>query len=186
VQHLDDSISLAIEPKALAARLIAEVEEFGHLQEADPLILYVFTERAIPFRGGLADAVICEPRWQGPLGLLAEVLVARLVQQQDGAALDPDYVVIVDGARWRSLDAERRERLIFHELKHLVAREDEFGVVRRSSSTGKPLLKLVPHDYECFDAEIRRYGIETVGIEDIAPAIVEGQAQTRRRRLRIA
>lgn len=186
MQHLDDSVTIAAEPKAIAARLIAHLEEFSHLKEADPLVLYVFSERAIPFRGALAAAVILEPRWQGPLGLVAEFLVAQLLRQQEAAALDPDYVVIVEASNWRSLDAERRERLIFHELSHLVAREDEFRCVRRHKDTGKPLLKLVPHDYEVFDQEIRRYGIETVGVEAIAPAIVEGEARKKRRNLRIA
>lgn len=185
MQHLDDSVSLAVEPQHLAARLIASLEEFTHLKQADPLLLFVFSERAIPFRGALAAAVICEPRWQGPLGMLAEVLVARLATPQLGAPLDPDYVVIVDASHWRSLDAERRERLMFHELSHLVAREDEFGVVRRGKD-GRPLLKLVPHDVEVFLSEIERYGIETVGCEAIAPAIVEGEARKRLRGLRIA
>jgi hypothetical protein len=186
VQHLDDSVTLAAEPQAIAARLTATCEDFTHLQEAEPLLLFVFSERAIPFRGGLAAAVICEPRWQGPLGLLAEFLVAQLGEAQFGAALDPDYVVVVDASNWRGLDAERRERLVYHELSHLVAREDEFGVVRRHKDTGKPLLKLVHHDYEAFDAEIRRYGLETVGIEAIAHAIVDGEARKKRRRLRLA
>jgi hypothetical protein len=185
VQHLADTISLAAEPQTLAARLIAADDEFQHLKEAGPRLLFLFSERAIVFRGGLAAAVIIEPRWQGPLGMVAEFLVSQLVERQDGAALDPDYVVIVDASNWRSLNAERRERLMFHELSHLVAREDEFGVVRRGQD-GRPLLKLVPHDYEVFDSEIRRYGIETVGCEAIAPAIVEGEARKRRRGLRIA
>lgn len=186
MQHLDDSVSLADEPRTLAARLIASFDEFTHLHEADPLLLFLFSERAIPFRGGLAAAVIIEPRWQGPLGLVAEFLFAQLGAPQLGAALDADYVVIVDASIWRSLDAERRERLMFHELSHLVAREDEFGVVRRSKETGKPLLKLVPHDYEVFDSEIRRYGVETCGVEAIAHAIVQGETQKKRRGLRIA
>jgi hypothetical protein len=186
VQHLDDSFALAAEPQTIAARLIATCEEFGHLKEADPLLLFLFSERAIPFRGGFAAAVIIEPRWQGPLGLVAEFLLAHFGKGQLGAPLDADYIVVVDASNWRSLDAERRERLMFHELSHLVAREDEFGVVKRSSQTGQPLLKLVQHDYEAFDSEIRRYGLHTCGFEAIAPAIVEGEARKRRRGLRIA
>jgi hypothetical protein len=186
VQHLDDSVSLAAEPHTVAARLIASLDDFAHLKEADPSLLFVFSERAIPFRGGLAAAVVCEPRWQGPLGLIAEVLIAQFGARQLGAPRDPDYIVVVDASHWRSLDAERRERLMFHELSHLVAREDEFGVVRRNPQTGKPLLKLVPHDVEVFISEVARYGIETVGCEAIAPAIVEGEARKRRRTLKIA
>jgi hypothetical protein len=116
--------------------------------------------------------------------LIAEVLIAQFGARQLGAPRDPDYIVVVDASHWRSLDAERRERLMFHELSHLVAREDEFGVVRRNPQTGKPLLKLVPHDVEVFISEVARYGIETVGCEAIAPAIVEGEARKRRRTLK--
>jgi hypothetical protein len=185
MQHLDDSVTIAAEPKAIAARLIANLEDFSHLKDADPLLLFVFSERALPFRGGMAAAVIIEPRWQGPLGIVAEFLVAQLTRQQESVALDPDYVVIVDASNWRSLDAERRERLIWHELSHLVAREDEWGVIRRSQE-GKPLLKLVPHDFEYFESEIRRYGVEVCGADGLPHAVVAGEAAKRRRNIKIA
>jgi hypothetical protein len=45
VQHLDDSVSLAAEPHTVAARLIASLDDFAHLKEADPSLLFVFSER---------------------------------------------------------------------------------------------------------------------------------------------
>lgn len=186
MEHFDDSIALAPDPRQIADRLIETLDDFTHLKEAAPTLLFLFSERAIPFRGGLAWAVILFPRWQGPAGLIAAWLVAQFGAGQLGAALDPDYVVLFDAARWRSLDAERRERLVFHELSHLAAVEDEFGVIRRNRETGKPLLKLAPHSYEYFDAEIRRYGLDTCEADGLAHAIVEGEAQTRRRTLRQA
>lgn len=186
MQHFDDSVSLAAEPQAIAARLIETFEEFAHLQEAEPLLLYLFSQRALVVRGALAGACVCLPRWQGPLGLVAAWLIAQFGAVQFGAALDPEFIVLFDAPIWSSLDAVGRERLVFHELKHIQPQENEFGVIRRSKETGKPLLKLVPHDTELFDDELVRYGVEVCGAEHTAHAIVEGEARKRRRGLRIA
>lgn len=182
--HFDDSITLAAEPNAIATRLIADAEEFSHLQEAQPVLLVLFSQRTLFLHGGQKAAVIVQPRWQGPLGQVAETLLAHLGAPQLGASVDPDYVVIVDIAIWSVLDAERRERLIFHELSHLQPQEDEFGSIRRNKVTGKPLLKLVPHDCEVFHSELERYGPEIVGIEATCEAIVVGLKAARRRKAR--
>lgn len=135
--------------------------------------------------GGRAAAFIGQPRFQGPTGHFNEFLVAQFCRPLlDGE--DLDYLIVVDRPIWATLDAERQERLMFHELKHLVVQEDEFGVPRRSKETGKPLLKLVPHDFEFFADEIIRYGVDVCGAEGAAHAIVEGEAQKRRRGLKIA
>ena len=183
--HFSDTISIAKDPAAMAARLIATAEELEHLEQARPLLLVLFSQRTIVFRGGTCAAVIIQPRWQGPLGMVAECLLAEFGRPVlEGN--DPEFVILVDAAIWSSLDEERRERLIFHELLHLQPQVTEFGVIRRSKLTGKPLLRLVPHDYELFEAEILRYGVEVCGAEDAALAIVEGEKRKRRRHLRIA
>lgn len=187
MQHFDDSIALAVEPRQIAERLIESCEEFSHLQEAEPLLLMLASQRAIVLRGARCNAVVCLPRWQGPLGLVAAWLVAQFgAVQFDGAALDPDFILVFDAAVWSSLDAVGRDRLVFHELKHIQPQEDEFGVIRRSKETGKPLLKLVPHDTELFDDELVRYGVEVCNAEHTAHAIVEGEARKRRRGLKLA
>lgn len=184
MQHFDDSLALSADAQAIADRLIATCDEFEHLHAAAPRVPVIRSARALIHRGSRANAVIIQPRWQGPLGMTAEWLLAQFCAPLlEGH--DPDYVVFVDGAVWDGLSDEGRERLMFHELCHLVQVEDEFGVVRRHQD-GRPMLKLVPHDYEAFSSEIRRYGIETCGIEAIAPDIVEGEARKRRRGLRIA
>jgi hypothetical protein len=95
-------------------------------------------------------------------------------------------VVLVDESIWSGLDAERQERLIFHELSHLQPQEDEFGVIRRSKVTGKPLLRVVPHDVEIFHTEVERYGPEVVAIETLCEAIVIGAKAAKRRQARVA
>lgn len=183
--HFSDTIALAAEPAAIAARLMATADELTHLQEAQPLLLVLFSQRTIVFRGGTCAAVIIMPRWQGPLGMVAECLLAEFGRPVlDGH--DPEFVILVDQSIWSGLDAERRERLIFHELSHLQPIENEWGVIRRSKETGKPLLKLVPHDAELFHSEIVRYGVDVCNAVPLAVAISDGEANKRRRKLRIA
>lgn len=184
MQHFEDSFALASEPQAIAARLTADCEELQHVKEAAPRIAVFFSQRALFLHGGQKAAVIIAPRWQGPLGLMAGFLLAQacapLLEWED-----PDFVILVDAAVWSSLDAERRERLMFHELSHVVWVEDEFGVGKRNRETGRPIIKLGPHDCEIFDSELRRYGPEVVGIETTLQAIVEGAAEARRRRFTV-
>ena len=183
--HFSDTISIAKDPAAMAARLIATAEELEHLEQARPLLLVLFSQRTIVFRGGTCAAVIIQPRWQGPLGMVAEFLLAQLGQPVlEGN--DPEFVILVDHAIWSGLDAERRERLMFHELMHLQPMENEWGVIRRSKETGKPLLKLVPHDIELFAAELVRYGVAACDADHVPKAIIEGEARRKRRGLRIA
>lgn len=185
MKHFDDTITLAAEPATIAERVILEFEEHGYVREAAPRLLFLFSQRTLFLHGGQKAAVIVQPRWQGPLGMVAEFMLAQLGRPVlDG--LDPDYVVIADIAIWNGLDAERRERLISHELSHLQPQQDEFGCVRRSKETGKPLLKLAPHDVELFESEMRRYGVEVCGAEDFVMAVVNGEANRKRRNLRIA
>lgn len=183
--HFSDTITHAAEPASIAARLIDSAEELSHLQEAQPLLLVLFSQRTLILHGGPCAAVIIQPRWQGPLGIVAECLLAEFGRPVlEGN--DPDYVIVVDIAIWASLDAERRERLMFHELTHLQVVEDEFGVKKRNKQTGKPMLKLVPHDVELFESEMRRYGVEVCNAEDFLIAVVDGEARRKRRGLRIA
>jgi Putative phage metallopeptidase len=185
VNHFPDSVTLAADPATIMERLLLEADDFEHIREAAPRFLVLFSQRVLFLHGGQKAAVIIQPRWQGPLGMVAEFLVAQLGRPVlDGQ--DPDYIIIIDIACWSALDPEGSERLIFHELKHLAWMEDEFGVGKRNQQTGKPMLKLVPHDIELFDAEMRRYGVEVCGAEDFLMAVVDGEANKRRRNLRIA
>lgn len=184
MQHLQDTFSLAVEPLRLAARLVSACDEFLHLSHARIPIL--FSQRTLSLHGAPCAAFIGIPKVQGPFRVLFEWCVAGLVAPVlDGE--DPDFLILVDIAIWESLDAERRERLVYHELKHVVVREDEYGVPRLNKETGDPMLKLVPHDIEAFDDEIRRYGPDIVGIETTCEAIVQGfDAAQRRNRKRVA
>ena len=57
----------------------------------------------------------------------------------------------------------------------MVARVDEdTGIPKVSREDGRILTKLRPHDFEFFDAEVRRYGPAVYELDGAAVAIADG------------
>lgn len=178
----EDSFRLADAPQALASRLIDELTEFSHCFAAK--VVCVFSERQLFLRGAPAAAFIAAPFAQGAMKhlwtwLLTGFMAPRLAWEE------PDYVVLFDRPLWDALDAVGQERLVYHELKHIAQRTDEFGAPQFTKE-GTPKLKLIPHDAEYFDDEVTRYGVAVCGLDAHAVAIAEGEARARRRGLKIA
>ena len=180
-----DSFSLATDPQDCAARLIATLDEFQHLGLAR--IGWVFSERELFLGGDRKAAIVCTATnvVRGPLRHLVNWLVVGLVEPLFERE-EPDFVVLVDRALWDAVDVEGRERLVYHELCHVVAVENEHGTPKLSRDDGRPMLKLRGHDAEAFNPEIERYGVEVCGLEDTAIAIAEGERRKRRRHARPA
>jgi hypothetical protein len=137
------------------------------------------SQPTVTLRGSACNAIVCVPSVQGPLNRFFVWLIARecapLLEWEE-----PDFLIVIDGAIWPSLDGVRQERLIFHELCHVVARENEYGVPKLDSE-GRPMLRLVPHDIEAFEDEVTTYGVEVCGLEDACIAIAEGVRVDRRK-----
>jgi hypothetical protein len=183
VEQFADSFALASEPQAIATTLVADEPEFAHLGLAR--LACVFSERALFLHGGSCAALIAVPTYmQGPLRHLVGWLISQFVTPLF-AGEDPDFLILIDRPFWDSLDAERRERLIYHELCHVEARETEHGTPRLDQE-GRPMLKLKPHDSEVFHAELERYGVTVTDQEALALAIVEGERRRRARTPRSA
>lgn len=127
-------------------------------------------------------AIVTLPHVQGPLKRLFDWMIASLCAPE----LDweePDFLIVLDAAIWPTLTAVRQERLVYHELCHVVARENEHGVPKLDNE-GRPMLKVVPHDAEFFFDEVERYGVEDCDLEDACLAIAEGARRDRKRGLR--
>lgn len=177
MQIFPDSFSHAPDARAIGTRLIAKEQEFAHLELAR--IAYLFSERELWLHGGPKAAIVADPRIQGTHRWLFDWMLAQLVREEF-EGYKPDFLVYIDRALWDGMDDLHRERLVFHELKHIQPREDEDGTPRLDDE-GRPMLKLVPHDAEVFNSEIARYGVEVCGIEETAVAIAEGEANRRAR-----
>lgn len=71
-----------------------------------------------------------------------------------------DATITIDKANWDDLTADQRRALLDHEVTHIELRRDrKSGAVKRDDKD-RPLVKLLPHDYECagFRAVAERYG----------------------------
>lgn len=180
-----DSFAPAPDVQAALSLLVASCDEFSHLSDAR--ILCVNSQPVPMLRGTPCAAFICSPQVQvSPLRPLFAFMLAQL----SAPLFDwepPDFVLMVDAALWPTLDEERQERLIYHELCHVVARVDEeTGLEKRSQEDGRILLKLVPHEYEFFDQEMRKYGPAVCELEPAAVAIADGHRAAQRRHLHVA
>lgn len=172
MEQFADSFALAEAPQAIAGRLIADELEFAHLGLAR--IACIFSERALFLHGGQANAIIAVPTYmQGPLrhlvGWLLTEFVAPLFEREEA-----DFLILFDRAIWDGLDPTRQERLVYHELLHVAARENEHGTPKLGQD-GRPMLKLRPHDAELFNAELVRYGVDVCDAVDTAIAIADGE-----------
>lgn len=184
---------------------VGKPDQLRHLSQAR--IWFVRSQEAVVFRGVAAAAYVCVPRVQGFMSaLLIDLVTAAAADIFEGKSVD--FIVRVDADNWDALAytddskafhrARRepvvpdmdwtigRERLIFHELSHIVQRTDKDGVPRFDEEDGRPLLALQPHDAEFFHAELECYGPDVCGAEDTEAAIHEGRARQRRAALHVA
>lgn len=92
-------------------------------------------------------------------------LNAWLAMWRDGAGLEADaeefFVIEVAKPVWLAMKPEQREPLIFHELCHCHAEEDENGQTR---------LTLLGHDLEEFTEVVKRYGLWREDVEQFLKA----------------
>lgn len=205
MQRLPDSHTRLDEAAQIARYLIDErfVDELRHVAAAR--IWYVRSEREVFLRGHPAHAYICTPRVQGAMSAIVEDLLAQAAGFEGH---DPEFVVRIDAARWDDLaytppaqefwralhvaapDAVTwtigRERLVFHELKHIYHRTNKDGELMFNQEDGRPVLALRPHDAEFFHDELEHYGPTVCDAGDTAVAIAAGLASERRRTFRIA
>lgn len=181
MERFPDSFALATEAQGLVAR-VQMLPELQHTVGAR--ILCVLSQPQVFLRGDPAAAFIGPPKVQGPLRPLVEWFLCGLATPVlDGQ--EPEFLVMIDAAIWSTLDATRRERLIYHELKHLVIAVTGDGEPRLHED-GRFQLRVARHDHEVFEDEIKRYGAEVTGIESLCEAIVEGERRQKAKQKRRA
>lgn len=205
MQRLPDSHRRLEEAERIASYLINDrhADVLHHVAQAR--LLCVVSERAVQLHGHPALAYICKPRVQGPMSAFVEDLVANFARELFEGE-DPDFIIRFDRAMWdelayaepaaefwrarRQFTSESvdwsigRERLVFHELKHLYQPLDAEGAPRFNQEDGRPVLALRPHDVERFLDELEHYGPTVCDSVDAALAIAEGgrSEQAARRR----
>jgi len=145
---------VAEEVKEIAVRLIAEISEHSHLAHAK--IAYLFRETAIKNKGKVR------------LGSMAKFppKMAAITRDIDGDDADKhDYVFLMEIAhdKWGDMDSHTKEALVDHELCHAFGDEDE--------NTGNMVWSILPHDFEGFGNNIKRYGLWDKQYKEASEAI---------------
>lgn len=171
---MDPAFRLAPEAQAIAVRLIDDHEVLSD-ELGDTRVVCVLSDPVPVLRGAECAAFIAVPTVQGALHHLFEHFVVDLAAPVLEGEM-PDYLVLLHAELWPTLNAVQQERLIFHELLHVKARRDEItGAVRRNH-LGRVITRLIPHDYEVFDVELRRYGADVCGVQPLVAALASTPA----------
>ena len=159
-----------LDPRPIAARLVAECDEFQHLSHGDAGILFLM--RAEPKikaqKAVLGEAAL--PRFMGSLGAVGRWLLAKAC----GGDL-PDFLMILDSTWWAQATPKQREALVYHEMCHMAHAVDKDGEPRFTEE-GNPIWDIRGHDLEEFNAVVRRYGAWLGDIESFIHSLRAGGA----------
>lgn len=111
------------------------------------------------------------PRVQGDLAqLFAQML-------EDTLGYFPDFLIILNEPWWEDVDELRREVLVFHECLHAGHMKDKYGAPRFNRQTGEPVVGLIPHDLEEFNAVVERYGAWKSDVRNFLDAAEVGRGR---------
>lgn len=158
------------EPRELAARLVADCEEFAHLRLGEPLILFLMRRAPKLKAGRWVLGEICLPRFMGALAPVGSWLLAKAC-----GGSTPDFLMLLDAEWWHGADSKRRAALIHHELKHIGHARDGDGEPKFNDD-GEPVWALEAHDVEEFKDTVRRFGAWSPDIPPFVDALREGGA----------
>jgi hypothetical protein len=156
------------QPREIADRLVAGLEEFAHLRLGQPAIMILFrcTPRVRAGRRVLGET--CLPRFMGALSAVGTWLLAKAC----GGTV-PDFLILIDAAWWGCADPQERVALIHHELKHCGHARDRDGEPRFDDD-GQPIWAIEAHDIAEFQDTVRRYGAWSPNIAPFAAALKHG------------
>lgn len=130
----------ADEVETIALELISTIAEHSHLAHAK--IAYRFREKAANKGGKSVYATIrrCPER------------IASLVRDESPIpdAKEIDFILEVAWDIWQTLNELQKHALVDHELCHAFGEEDD---------TGKMVWSTLPHDFEGFVGNLKRYGL---------------------------
>ena len=139
-----------LHPAIIAERLMLD-EEHAHLKENELHIEYLFKTEHKSKGGKQILGMVHEPKVQGHLKDLFEMLVMQFF----GAM--PNYIITLDHEYWKDASAIDREALLWHELAHIKQQKDAYDAPKFDRD-GLPVYGLVEHDVTAFISEVRRYG----------------------------
>lgn len=160
-----------LDPKPIAARLVADLEEFQHLRIGEAAILFLMRAETKLINGTkMVLGFMALPNFQGALGPVGRWLLAKAC----GGVL-PDFIMVLDATWWLQATSVQRTALVHHELLHADHARDKDGEPRFTAD-GSPIWSIRPHDLEEFNDVVRRYGAWKSDVEAFVHALRDGGA----------
>jgi hypothetical protein len=156
------------QPREIADRAVASMEEFGHLRLGQPAIMVLFRCAPKVTAGRRVLGETCLPRFMGALSAVGTWLLAKAC---DGAV--PDFLILLDAEWWGCAGPQERAALIHHELKHCGHARDRDGEPRFDDD-GNAIWAIEAHDIAEFGNTVRRYGAWSPDIAPFAAALKDG------------
>ena len=91
---------------------------------------------------------------------------------------DLDFVIVLNGEAWKTLDAKQRRALVDHELCHASVRKDKHGETVLDER-GDPVYRVRKHDIEqrhgLYKSDLRAFVETAMGKEpDAGPSLLDG------------
>jgi hypothetical protein len=152
----------ATHPAVIAERLM-KFEEHAHLKENEVRIEWLFKTEPKSKGGRMIAGMVHEPKVQGHLKDLFEMLVEQFFGEM------PAFIITLDIENWQASSDRQREALIWHELAHIKQDVDQYDAPKFSKD-GLPVYRLVEHDVTAFVSEVERYGAWTSDIQSMVNA----------------
>jgi hypothetical protein len=164
------------EPWQILDRLLLSHEELADLSallDADVRLAFVMRETAWRESNREVLGMCFLPAVQGKLRPFFEWLLETHLGYM------PGFLIVLNDGWWQEASPVEREVLLFHELLHAGQRRDAYGELCFNRQTDEPILALIPHDLEEFNAVVQRYGAWKPDVAAFLAAAAEGPGVTR-------
>lgn len=121
-------------------------------------------------RGG--KAIIGQTEFRPPGGTMGKWARARAEAQLVAWFARPlDFLITLDAGYCAEASDAQFLALLEHELYHCGQAQDVFGAPKFSKNSGLPVFALRAHDVEEFTGVVRRYGVVTDDVAELAAAL---------------
>jgi hypothetical protein len=158
-------------PWAILRRILAypEMVELKELLDSD-ITLAIIMRTGEWNEGGRGLLGTCSiPTVSGKLRPLFEHML------EEWLGYFPDFLITLNADFWEDANDITREALLFHEAKHAGHAKDQYGSPRFHRETGRPIICIVPHDLEEFNAVVSRYGAWKGDVQSFLDAVNPSQ-----------
>lgn len=159
-------------PLGIFERISRTHEELGPLRELlddhELRIAFLMKEGELKLRGEHVAGLAALPDAQGAMKPLFSWMLEEVL------GYHPDWLIILSADWWAETpDLTKREALVDHEAMHCGQLKDKYGEPR-FNAMGGPIVGIVAHDVEEFEAVVRRYGAWTPDLETFRDALNAG------------